>query len=307
MVPQNGYELILGSSVDPQFGPVLLFGTGGQLVEVFRDRALALPPLNTTLARRMMEQTRIFTALKGIRGRPPVNIEALEQILVRFGQMITEQRTIREVDINPLFVSDTTIVALDARVIVYSKEVSPEQLPRTAIRPYPIQYEKRCKLADSSEIDIRPIRPEDEPLLVRFHEGLSQRSVYLRYFHWMKLEQRVEHERLTRMCFIDFNRQMALLALAGTVPEIVGVGRLVRHRVEDEAELAVIVRDGFQGRGIGMELVRQLLEFARDEKIRTVTASLLRENTPMHKVFQRLGFKFREEPGDEALTAEFKF
>lgn len=307
MVPQNGYELILGSSVDPQFGPVLLFGTGGQLVEVFRDRALALPPLNTTLARRMMEQTRIFAALKGIRGRPPVNIEALEQILVRFGQLITEQRTIREVDINPLFVSDTTIVALDARVVVHSKEVSREQLPRTAIRPYPIQYEKRCKLADGSEIDIRPIRPEDEPLLVRFHEGLSQRSVYLRYFHWMKLEQRVEHDRLTRMCFIDFNRQMALLALAGTVPEIVGVGRLVRHRVDDEAELAVIVRDGFQGRGIGMELVRQLLEFARDEKIHTITASLLRENTPMHKVFQRLGFMFREEPGDEALTAEFKF
>src|SRR5208337_1235503 len=124
MIKLDGYELILGSSVDPQFGPVLLFGTGGQLVEVFRDRALALPPLNTTLARRMMEQTRIFTALKGVRGRPPVNIEALEQILVRFGQMITEQRTIREVDINPLFVSDTTIVALDARVVVHSKEVA---------------------------------------------------------------------------------------------------------------------------------------------------------------------------------------
>jgi acetyltransferase len=306
MIRQDGYELILGSSVDPQFGPVLLFGTGGQLVEVFRDRALALPPLNTTLARRMMEQTRILTALKGIRGRPPVDIAALEQILVRFGQLITEQRSIREVDINPLFVSHQTIIALDARVIVYPKEVTAENLPRTAIRPYPAQYEKRCTLGDGSEISIRPIRPEDEPLLVQFHEGLSDRTVYLRYFHWMKLEQRVEHERLTRMCFLDFNRQMAFLALAGDVPQIVGVGRLVRFHVGDEAELAVIVNDEFQRRGIGVELIRQLLEFARDEEIHTITATLLRENTAMHKVFKRLGFTFRDEAGDEALVAELK-
>ena len=203
MVPADGYELILGSSVDPQFGPVLLFGAGGQLVEVFRDRALGLPPLNTTLARRMMEQTRIYAALKGIRGRPPVDLSGLEQILVRFSQLVVEQRWIREIDINPLFASADRLVALDARVTVYAKGTDPDQLPRPAIRPYPSQYERRAVLQDGREIAIRPIRPEDEPELVKFHESLSDRSVYLRYFHWMKLEQRVDHERLTRMCFIS--------------------------------------------------------------------------------------------------------
>ena len=308
MVPADGYELILGSSVDPQFGPVLLFGAGGQLVEVFRDRALGLPPLNTTLARRMMEQTRIYAALKGIRGRPPVDLSGLEQILVRFSQLVVEQRWIREIDINPLFASADRLVALDARVTVYAKGTDPDQLPRPAIRPYPSQYERRAVLQDGREIAIRPIRPEDEPELVKFHESLSDRSVYLRYFHWMKLEQRVDHERLTRMCFIDYNRQMALLAIAdpataGTT-EIAGIGRLVKSHTADEAELAVIVRDGFQKRGIGMELVRQLLEFAREERIQRITASVLRENTPMQKVFRRLGFELKDIPGDDGLTAE---
>ncbi len=306
MVPPDGYELILGSSVDPQFGPVLLFGAGGQLVEVFRDKALALPPLNTTLARRLMEQTRIFAALQGIRGRPPVDLSALEQLLVRFSQLIVEQRWIREIDINPLFASAARLAALDARVVVYEEGTHLDQLPQPAIRPYPTQYERHTRLSDGAEILIRPIRPEDEPLLVQFHQALSDRSVYLRYFHWMKLEQRVDHERLTRMCFIDYNRQMALLALADSssaAPAIAGVARLVKAHHSNEAELAVIVRDGFQRRGIGMELVRQLLEFARDEQIHTITASVLRENGPMQKVFRRLGFQFKNIPEDDAMTA----
>ena len=140
MIKLDGYELIVGSSLDPQFGPVLLFGTGGQLVEVFQDRALALPPLNTTLARRMMEQTRIYTALKGVRGRPPVDLAALEQLLVRFSQLVVEQRWIKEIDINPLLASPDGLLALDARVIVHGPDVRAEDLPRPAIRPYPTQY-----------------------------------------------------------------------------------------------------------------------------------------------------------------------
>ena len=138
MVKLDGYELIVGSSLDPQFGPVLLFGTGGQLVEVFKDRALALPPLNTTLARRMMEQTKIFKALKGVRGRKPVDLPALEDLLVRFSQLVVEQRWIKEIDINPLLASPERLLALDARVVLHGPEVTEEHLPEAAIRPYPI-------------------------------------------------------------------------------------------------------------------------------------------------------------------------
>ena len=163
MVILDGYELILGSSVDPQFGPVLLFGAGGQLVEVFKDRVLGLPPLNATLARRLMERTRIYTALKGVRGRKPVDLPALEQLFVRFSQLVAEQRWIAEIDINPLVVSSERILALDARIVLHSPDQSEDNLPTLAIRPYPAQYVTPWKLKDGTLVTIRPIRPEDEP------------------------------------------------------------------------------------------------------------------------------------------------
>lgn len=308
MVLAEGYELILGSSIDSQFGPVLLFGTGGQLVEVFHDRALALPPLNTTLARRFIEQTNIFKALQGVRGRKPVDIAALEELLVKFSRLVTDQRWIKEIDINPLLASPERLIALDARVVVYGNDTSYEQLPRLAIRPYPIAFEKLLTLADGAEIKIRPIRPEDEPLLVEFHHTLSERSVYLRYFHWMKVEQRTEHERLTRMCFIDYDRQMAFVAEHEDPRtgdrEIVSVGRLVKSHSAQEAELAVIVSDRFQRRGVGSAIVRQLVEFARAEKLQRITASILFENQPMQKVFQRTGFALKQGRDSESVEAE---
>ncbi len=228
----DGYELIVGSSVDAQFGPVLLFGMGGQLVEVFKDRALALPPLNTTLARRMMEQTRIYKALQGVRGRRPVDLAALEQLLVRFSRLVVEQPSIKEIDINPLLATPERLVALDARIVVHGPEVRAEQLPKPAIRPYPNRYVSQFSMKDGAEVVIRPIRPEDEPLMVKFHATLSERSVYLRYFHLMNLSQRVAHERLTRICFIDYDREMALVAERRDPKtgerEILGVGRLVK-------------------------------------------------------------------------------
>jgi acetyltransferase len=308
MISSEGYELILGSSIDAQFGPVLLFGAGGQLVEVFQDSALALPPLNTTLARRFIEQTRIFKALKGVRGRKPVNLLALEELLVKFSRLVTEQRWIQEIDINPLLASPERLLALDARVVVYSKDTDKSDLPRLAIRPYPHRYEKRLALDDGTEIDIRPIRPEDEPLLVNFHRTLSERSVYMRYFHWMKLEQRTEHGRLTRMCFIDYDRQMAFVAESHDpstgARQIVAVGRLVKSHTGEEAELAVIVSDRFQRRGIGTTVVGQLVDFARNEKLERITATVLFENRPMQKVFQKLGFQRRQGADSESLEAE---
>ncbi len=173
---KDAYELIIGSSLDPQFGPVLLFGTGGQLVEVFKDRALGLPPLNSTLARRMMEQTKIYTALKGVRGRKPVDLKALEVLMVRFSALVAEQPWIKEIDINPLLASPDGLIALDARVVVHGPEVSLEQVPKAAIRPYPTRYVAPWTMKGGGSINIRPIRPEDEPCMVKFHETLSERT-----------------------------------------------------------------------------------------------------------------------------------
>jgi len=203
MAKIEGYELILGSSIDPQFGPVLLFGLGGQLVEVFKDRALGLPPLTTTRARRMMERTKIYTALKGVRGRDPVDIAGLERLLVRFAQLVTEQRWIKELDINPLMASPEKLIALDARVVLYDKDTKEEQLPKLAIRPYPMKYVGTWNAKDKTKVTIRPILPEDEGLLVKFHQVLSDRTVFMRYLQPMMLQERVMHERLARICHVD--------------------------------------------------------------------------------------------------------
>jgi acetyltransferase len=305
MIKLDGYELIIGSSVDPQFGPVLLFGTGGQLVEVFKDRALGLPPLNTTLARRMMEQTKIFTALKGVRGRQPVDLEALEQLLVRFSHMVVEQRWIKEIDVNPLLVSPERILALDARVIVHGPNVRDEELSRPAIRPYPTQYSTAWSAKDGSELILRPIRPEDEPLMVEFHGTLSERTVWLRYFHAIKTSTRVAHQRLTRLCFTDFDREMVLVADhknrdAGN-HEIRGVGRLSKVRGTNEAEFALVVSDRFQGLGLGTKLLECLFQIGRAENIVRIFGHILAENAEMKRICEKFGFRLGHSIDDPLL------
>ena len=294
----HAYELIIGSSQDPQFGPVLLFGAGGTLVEVFKDRELGLPPLNSTLARRMMERTKVYKALKGIRGRDPVDLEAMERIMVRFSFLVVEQPWIKEVDINPLLASSDEIIALDARVVLHDPETNETDLPETAIRPYPAQYIKPWKLEDGTAVNIRPVRPEDEPLIVKFHEGLSEHSVYMRYFHALKLGQRVAHERLTRICHIDYAREMVLVAVRQKEDrDIVGIGRLSKVYGGDEAEFAILIQDDFQGKGLGRELLKRLLDVARDEPdIGRVVAYMLPENLGMRRISEQLEFdlKFEE-------------
>jgi acetyltransferase len=308
MIADRGYELIVGSSVDSQFGPVLLFGEGGPLVEVHLDHALALPPLNTTLARRLMEQTRIFAALKGVRGRSPVDLAQLEQILVRFSELVVENPSIREIEINPLLAASQRLIALDARVVIYGRDIDPTLWPKPAIRPYPSRFVSHKSFPDGVELHFRAIRPEDEPMVAAFHHTLSERSVYMRYFHWMKLEQRTDHERLTRMCFIDYDRQMAFVAERRSpetgLRDIVGIGRLVKSHTANESELAVIVSDTFQRRGIGSRLVRLLIDFGREEKLDRITATLLQENRAMRKIFEKEGFVFKETGDREALDAE---
>ena len=183
-----------------------------------------------------------------------------------------------------------------------------EQLPRSAIRPYPIQYVTRWKLKDGTPVIIRPIRPEDEPLMVKFHQTLSERSVYYRYFTPLRLEQRVAHERLARICFLDYDREMALVVECDDEKagqhEIVGVGRLSKLHGANGAEFAIVVSDQWQGQGLGTRLLKTLVQIGRDEKLERITATILPDNREMQHVCRRVGFQIRHEVGDSECRAE---
>ena len=305
MLPRDaGLELIVGSSLDPQFGPVILFGSGGTLVEVQRDSAVALPPLNTTLARRLMEQTRVYRALQGVRGGPPADLAALEQLLVRLSRLVLEQPAIREIDINPLLVLPgdprRPLVALDARILIQPLAGEGCSLPRPAIRPYPSEYVRPWRLRDGTAVTIRPIRPEDEPLVVAFHRTLSEESVYYRYFHMMSLQHRTTHERLVRICFTDYERELALVVdrrdPTSGEHALLAVGRLSRVHGSNAAEFSMLVSDPYQKQGLGTALLGQLLRIGRDEGIERVTAEILHENGAMQRVCRKLGFQLRNAP-----------
>ncbi len=302
----DGYELIIGSSLDAQFGPVMLFGAGGTLVEVFRDRALALPPLNTTLARRMMEETLIYKALQGVRGRPPVDLDALERLLVRFSQLVVEQPWIKEIDINPLLASPERLVALDARILLHEPTIDAEALPRPAIHPYPQQYAGAWTSPDGEEIIIRPIRPEDEPLMANFNQKLSPDTIYLRYFHPISASQLVSHEQLARLCFIDYDREMNLVAErknSNGKLEIIGLGQLTKLHGSGDAEFAILIGDDFQRQGLGTELLTRLVAFGRDEKLERIVAEILPENEGMKRVSSRLGFDMHMNRNEGVIEA----
>jgi acetyltransferase len=306
MAKVEGYELILGSSIDPQFGPVLLFGLGGQLVEVFKDRALGLPPLTTTRARRMMERTKIYTALKGVRGRDPVDLAGLERLLVRFAQLITEQRWIKELDINPLIASPEKLIALDARVVLYDKDTTEEQLPKLAIRPYPIQYVGTWEAKDRTKVTVRPILPEDEDLLVKFHQILSDRTVFMRYLQPIMLQERVMHERLARMCHVDYDREIALVAEttdARGERNIMGIVRLSRIHATNEARLSILIGDPYQGIGLGGELVRRAVDVARKERMDRLSAVLTDDNQMMQRIFEKVGFSMQPIDNENLIAA----
>jgi acetyltransferase len=258
-----------------------------------------------------MERTRIFTALQGVRGRPPVDVAALAEILVRLSQLVVEQPRIRELDVNPLLASPERLLALDARVVLHGPDVAEAALPRPAIRPYPREYVTSWRTRDGVPVTFRPIRPEDEPRLAAFHETLSEQSVYFRYLHPIALSQRIAHERLARICFADYDRQMVLVAeraAAGTgpavggAPEILGVGRVSRVAWTVEAEFALLVSDQFQRRGLGTELLRRLLAVARTERIHRVVGHISPENQPMLGIARRLGFRLARQKEDPTLV-----
>jgi acetyltransferase len=285
MIRTKGYELIIGSSVDAQFGPTILFGSGGVLVEVFKDRALGLPPLNRTLARRLIERTQIFKALQGVRGQRPVPLDQLETLLVRFSYLLGDFLDIQEIDINPLLASPDGLVALDARVLLGTANT------RLAIEPYPNQYIATWRLPNGTDIVIRPIRPEDEPLIEDHHRSLSEQSIRMRFFSMVKTLSR---DSLIRLCHLDYTREMALVAVQKNSegkPEIIGVSRYYMNPQTRSAEFAVIVRDAFQGAGLGQHLMERIIVVARERGVRRLVGAVLRENRRMLSLAKDLGFR----------------
>ena len=257
----------------------------------------------------MMERTRVFEALQGVRGRKTVDIRALEELLVRFSQLVVEQRWVKEIDINPLLASSARLLALDARVVLFGPKMTADELPRTAIRPYPMQYVQSGRMKNGEAVTFRPIRPEDEPLLIKLHQALSERSVYLRYFQPLKLSQRTAHERLTRICFIDYDREMALAVERKNgmgQPQIIAIGRLSKIRGRDEGELAVLVDDRYQHQGLGTALYQRLIAIAKDEGLRRVVSTILTENREMRAICQKHGFKLQADMEDGTIRAELE-
>jgi acetyltransferase len=298
MVKLEGYEVIIGSSLDPQFGPVLLFGTGGQLTEVYKDRALGFPPLNATLAHSMMEKTKIYTALQGVRGRRAIDMAALEQVMVRFSQLIAENPAIVECDINPLLVSPDQMIALDARVVLaHPSEGAPARL---AIRPYPIQYIRRATLRSGQSVIIRPIRPEDEPLLVDFHRGLSENTVRQPYLEVVSLDERIAHDRLIRLCCPDYDRDWTLVAEIpaerGRAAKVIGLGRLSKT-APHQGDFKLVISDAYQHQGLGSAIFQDLIAVGEAEGLREITGRILQENGAMLHLAEKAGFT-RQQDGN---------
>jgi acetyltransferase len=303
MIRNPDVEILLGAKRDESFGPVILFGMGGIFAEILEDRALGLPPLNQTLARRLMEETRVFRILKGYRNRPAADLELLEQMLVCLSHLLVDFPQIEEMDMNPVIVKDGRPCAVDARVIVRDSEVpSPQHL---VVSPYPEQYESREVTQDGAEILVRPIKPEDAPLLVELFDTMSQRSRYYRFFSRKKALSR---EMLVRLTQVDYARHIALVALhrEDGKEKMLGVARVISGPDRNRAEFSIAVGDPWQGKGIGRKLMERALEVAVDYGIKKVQGEVLAENKQMLALGRKLGFKMSRDgdAGDYLLTFE---
>jgi len=310
MISSDGVELSLGKRIDPNFGPIILFGAGGQLVEVWCDRAIGLPPLNATLAKRLMERTRIYAALNGGVGRPQADLDALEKLLIRFSQLVAEQPLIKEIDVNPLLASPRGVIVLDARMILAEPDQPAASLSKLVIRPYPTQYVREWKLANGTLVVIRPIRPEDEPLAIDFHKSLSEETLHLRYFGFLEGEALIAHERLVQICFSDYDREINLVAEriqpGRNQRQIVAIARLIKSYGANEAELAIVISDDWQGKGLGTKLVRDLLEIGCTEGLERIVGYVLPENYVMQRICRKQGFEVRFDRSRDVFKAEIE-
>ncbi|MDY7036984.1 MAG: bifunctional acetate--CoA ligase family protein/GNAT family N-acetyltransferase, partial [Thermodesulfobacteriota bacterium] len=299
MIRQADYELILGSKMDPDFGPVILFGMGGIMTEILKDHAISLPPLNRLLARRLMESTLVNKMLKGYRNRPGVNPEMIEEILIRISHLVTDFPEVAELDINPLIIAKNQAYAVDARIFIKTSPISaPHHL---VISPYPNQYEMTANTKGGLKIFIRPIKPEDAPLLVDLFHSLSKQSVYYRFFSPLKS---LPPDMLSRFTQIDYDRDMALMALDDNLQEekALGVARLMTNPGGADPEFAVLVGDPWQGKGIGALLMERLIAIAEERNLESIKGLVLAENTHMLALAKKLGFHISRVPKDNCYN-----
>jgi acetyltransferase len=287
---RDGVELILGIKKDPVFGTVLIAGMGGVAAELFNDRAIGFPPLNERLARRMLESLRIWPLLNGYRGRPAGNVEKLIEVLIRLSYLAADYPEISELDINPLLVSPRDVVALDARIVIdqsaLDKEIEP--FSHLALRPYPGKYVKQVSLRDGSNVLLRPIKPEDEPLWMEMLASCSKETIYSRFryfFHWQS------HEVAIRYCYIDYDREIAIVAeIDDGGRKLVGVGRLIADPDHESVEYAVLITDAWQNRELGRIITEYCMEIAQRWNLKRIVAHTTSDNRPMLSVFEKCGF-----------------
>lgn len=301
---KDAVELILGAKRDPTFGSVMMAGLGGTTAELFGDRALGFPPLNERLARRMLESLKVWPLLCGYRGRPALAVDRLIETMIRLSYLVADHPEIKELDINPLLVSKDAVVALDARIAVDrgAGGAAADPFAHLALRPYPEHYEKDVLLEDGSTVRLRPIKPEDEPLWLALLSGCSKESIYSRFryfFHWES------HDVAARYCYIDYDRELAIVAEEGEGParRLTGVGRLVADPMKTSAEYAVLVGDAWQDKGLGGALTDHCLDIARDWGAREITAVTTTDNPRMIAVFRKRGFSIRVDADGSTVDA----
>jgi acetyltransferase len=295
MVQRNDGELIIGSKKDPQFGSVIIFGMGGIATETIKDISIGFPPLNQVLARRLMERTAVYKHLaSGVDSQKLVKL--LEEILVKFSQLVIDFPEIKEMDINPLIVAGDNAVAVDARIVIDKEVMSREFQPHEhlVISPYPKKYVAQSKLKDETPVVFRPIKPEDEILVHELFDSFSEETMRFRFFQVIK----VSHEILTRYCNIDYDREIAIVAETQTDKRrIIGVVRLISEPGGKQGEFAVVVGDKWQGLGLGSKLMDYIIEIGNEAGLRSIYGYVMPSNVKMVHLFQQKGFKM--EPIDE--------
>jgi acetyltransferase len=299
VVKPCAHELIIGMSVDPTFGPVLLFGQGGTAVEVINDKALALPPLNMPLARATVARTRVFRQMQGYRDHPAADIDAIALTLVKLSQLIAHHDEIVELDINPLLADETGVIALDARVRLGSSAVDTGHGRRFAIGPYPKELEEAIDVPNIGLCLVRPVRPEDADAMVRLFEKLTPEDIRLRFFSpWRSLPP----GQLARFTQIDYDREMAFALIEPNGRDFLGVVRLAADPDNIQAEFAVLVRSDLKGHGLGRMLMDHLIQFARKRGIQRLFGEVLQENKLMLSLCRDLGFSLNMEEGAPGIT-----
>jgi acetyltransferase len=290
IVKPNGRELMVGVTRDPVFGPVITFGAGGTMVEVMGDAQVTLPPLNSFLARDLINRTNVSKLLGAFRHMPPADIDALESVLLRVSEMVCELPMLVEMDINPLILDEHGALAADARVMVEFRQPSADRYSHMAIYPYPTHLVNRWQLADGTDMTIRPIRPEDAEMVQNFVRNLSEQSRFLRF---MNSVQELSHSMLIHFTQIDYSREMALIAVTeiqGREVEV-GVARYAINPDGESCDFALVIADNMHGKGLGQKLMSEIMEVARSKGLKVIEGEVLKDNVDMLSLMDRLGFE----------------